>query len=156
MTIGRTNITSIWLKTDASSSEKIGMTEKNRILLLIDGMINTILGILLLLFPIGIAEFLGLPIPTTHFYPSILGAVLFGIGIALFVEVFGSAKPIRGLGLGGAIAINISGALVLILWLLFGSLSIPFRGRVILWAVGMVVLMIGLLEVFTKPSPHDR
>jgi hypothetical protein len=37
-------------------------------LLFIDGIVNLLLGVLLLLFPFGIARILGVPIPDTHFY----------------------------------------------------------------------------------------
>ena len=63
------------------------MQPKHKILLLVDGTVNLILGLLLLIFPFGIIDLLGLPPTNTHFYASILGAVLFGIGIALFIEV---------------------------------------------------------------------
>ena len=126
------------------------MKLKHKILLLIDGIVNLLLGILLLLFPIGIIDFLGLPQTNTNFYPSILGAVIFGIGLSLLLELAGHGKYIRGLGLGGAIVINIIGSLVLIFWLIFGSLTIPLKGRIILWAVGLVVFLIGIAELATK------
>jgi len=71
------------------------MKLKYKILLLIDCIVNLFLGILLLLFPIGIIEFLGLPQTNTNFYPSILGAVIFGIGLSLFLELVGHANPFR-------------------------------------------------------------
>ena len=40
-----------------------------------------LLGILLLCFPLGIAAWLGVPEGGSNFYPIILGAVLFGIGV---------------------------------------------------------------------------
>ena len=73
------------------------MKLKYKILLLIDCIVNLFLGILLLLFPIGIIDFLGLPQTNTNFYPSILGAVIFGIGLSLFLELAGHAKHYRGL-----------------------------------------------------------
>jgi hypothetical protein len=82
-------------------------------LLFIDGIVNLLLGTLLLLFPLGIAELIGAPLPKTHFYPTILGAVIFGIGIALLIDVYGQPHGIRGLGLAGAIAINFFGAGIL-------------------------------------------
>jgi hypothetical protein len=59
------------------------------ILLVFDAAINFILGFLLLLAiprPEQIPQLLGVPAFNTAFYPSILGAVLFGIGIALVME----------------------------------------------------------------------
>ena len=108
------------------------MKSKHKTLLVIDAIINLVLGVLLLLFPAGVVTLLGLPLTNTNFYPSILGAVLFGIGVALLIERYGAPKKIRGLGLGGAIAINLCGAGVLLLWLLIAPFDIPLRGNVIL------------------------
>lgn len=78
------------------------MKPKHKTFLLIDGIVNLILGILLLLFPFGAAEILGVTQPETNFYPTILGGVIFGIGIALLLEAYGQPRGIRGLGLAGA------------------------------------------------------
>jgi hypothetical protein len=118
--------------------------------------VNLLLGLILLLFPIGIIDLLGLPQTNTNFYPSILGAVIFGIGLSLFLELAGHAKHCRGLGLGGAILINIAGSLVLILWLIFGGLAITLKGQIILWAVGLIVLSIGIAELVTKSWIYEK
>ena len=131
------------------------MKLKYKILLLIDCIVNLFLGLLLLLFPIGIIDFLGLPQTNTNFYPSILGAVIFGIGLSLFLELVGHAKYFRGLGLGGAILINFVGSLVLIFWLVFGSLTIPLKGQIILWAIGLIVFSIGIAELVTKSWTYE-
>ena len=86
------------------------MKKAKKRLLIIDGIVNLLLGVLLLLFPIGLAPILGVPVPNNHFYPSILGAVLFGIGIALLIDAYGHQRGIRGLGITGAIVINFFGA----------------------------------------------
>jgi hypothetical protein len=126
------------------------MERKHKVLLVIDGIINLILGLLLLLFPLGIAQILGVPASDINFYPSILGAVIFGIGIALIIEVYGEPKGIRGLGLGGAIAINLCGAGVLLVWLLLKRFEIPLRGQIILWSIALIVLLVGIIELITK------
>ena len=51
-------------------------------------------------FPLGVARLLGLPLAASNFYPTILGGVIFGIGIALISEVYGQIGGFRGLGLG--------------------------------------------------------
>lgn len=132
------------------------MRFKHKIMLLIDGVVNVLLGVLLLLFPIGVIELLGMPETNTHFYPSILGAVLLGIGLALLFELGLSARDFRGLGLGGAILINFIGSLVLILWLLFGNFEIPLKGRIILWSVGVIVFVIGLIELVTRSWDYNK
>jgi hypothetical protein len=126
------------------------MQNENKILLLVDGMVNTVLGLVLLAFPLGSGEILSLPVSENNFYPLILGAVLLGIGIALFIEVKFYNKGKRGLGLDGAIIINIVASIVLILILIFGQLNISITGSIILWLVGISVLVIGLVEYFRK------
>ena len=126
------------------------MKSNSKTLLLIDGIVNLLLGILLILFPLGIAELVGAPQPNTDFYPTILGAVLLGIGIALLIDVYGQPRGIRGLGIAGAIAINFLGAGILILWLIFASLSLPLRGYIVLWAIAIGVLAIGFIELSSK------
>ena len=131
------------------------MESKHKTLLVVDGVINLALGVLLLLFPAGIVDLLGLPPTDTNFYAGILGAVLFGIGIALLVERYGESKNIRGLGLGGAIVINFCGAGVLFLWLLFVPFDIPLRGKIILWSIAVGVILVGIIELLSKPSRRE-
>lgn len=132
------------------------MKAKHKIMLAADGIVNLVLGVLLLLFPAGVLTLFGLPPTDTFFYASILGAVLLGIGAALLIELWGSQKGIRGLGLGGAIVINICGAGALALWLLFGHLNIPLRGYIILWIVAIVVLGIGFAETAAGAWKYDK
>ena len=131
------------------------MQTRHQAFLLIDGYVNLILGILLLLFPLGVAKLLGVPMPASHFYPTILGGVIFGIGIALLLEAYGHTLGVRGLGLGGAIVINICGAGILTVWLIFKPLELPLRGLIILWVLAVVVLGIGVLEILTKSWRYD-
>jgi hypothetical protein len=123
-----------------------------RRLLALDALINLVLGLSLLSFPAGVLEFLGLPPVHTYFYTSLLGAVLFGIGIALCIELWGASKGMGGLGLEGAVSINFCGAGVLLVWLLIGGLPLPLRGRALLWAVALVVLAIGIVEMGVRPG----
>ena len=75
--------------------------------------------------------------------------------MALFLELVGFQEKLRGLGLGGAIALNIVGSIVLICWLILGSLDIPIRGQIILWIVGVIVLGIGIVELVTKSWSYE-
>ncbi len=111
-------------------------------LLLLDGLINLVLGIMLLAFPSAMVEFLGVPDVENAFYPNILGAVLFGIAIALFMESGNPNQHTHGLALPGAVVINLCGGLALAAWLVFGDLDLPTRGLVFLW--GLVVLLVGI------------
>jgi hypothetical protein len=89
---------------------------------------------------------LGIPVPEVGFYASILGAVLTGIGLALLLERYRGRLAATGLGLGGAIAINLCGGGALAIWLLGGKLALPARGYVFLGLVAVVVLGISLVE----------
>lgn len=107
-----------------------------------DAAINLILGILLMAFPSELVKVLGIPMADISFYPAILGGVLFGIGLALVVECYRRTNRFIGLGLAGAVLINLCGGFVLAFWLLWGQLNLPVRGLIFLWT--LVVLLIGL------------
>ena len=121
-------------------------------ILLIDSAINFGLGLLLIAFPPRLMLLLGVPIAEHSFYPNILGAVLTGIGVALLIEYFRGTQGIVGLGLGGAVAINLFAGLALGVWLVSGKLEIPLRGQVLLWllVIILVVLSGGELLVHSK------
>jgi len=116
----------------------------HKALLLADAVINLVLGALLLVYPQFLAEALGLPPVRSAFFPSVLGGVLIGIGIALLLAWRGGA---HGLGLDGAIAINLCGAGVVVGWLLVSPDVIPTRGRWTLWTIAALVIGIGLVEL---------
>ena len=118
-----------------------------RTLLLVDGIVNLVLGILLVLFPAWLVSALGIPAAESTFYPSLLGAVLTGIGIALLLERSRSLSPSAGLGLLGAIAINLCAVTILAGWLLFGELDLPLRGQFSLWGIALLALGLSLLEL---------
>jgi len=115
-------------------------------LLKTDAAINLILGILLMAFPAGLVRALGVPPANPSFYPTILGGVLFGIGLALLVECYRKSSRFAGLGLGGAIAINLCGGFVLAAWLLSDKLNLPLRGTILLWFLVLLLVGISLLE----------
>jgi len=60
---------------------------KNR--LLVEGLA---LGALRLLFPMGMAEFLGVPVPENNFCPTQDGGGIHGIGIVLLIISYGFGK----------------------------------------------------------------
>ncbi len=120
-----------------------------KITLIIDATINLILAILLLFFSPKIADILGVPLADSSFYPNILGAVLLGITIALTIEAY--RNPINnnsvGLGLTGAICINLCGGFVLLLWLVLGNLDLPIKGKLFLWTLDLILLVISTIEL---------
>ncbi len=118
-------------------------------LLTFDGVVNLALGIFLMWYPASLASALGLPTEGRTFFASILGAVLFGIGVALLIERWRPPLRIAGLGLGGAVSINLCGGVVLAAWLLVGLRDLTALGQLVMWA--LVVLLVGLstLELYT-------
>ena len=119
--------------------------KSKRILLFIDALVNVILGLLLMFFSRGLIDFFGIPATDSFFYPNILGGVLFGIGIALLVELKDGDWG-AGLGLIGAVIINLCGGAVLAAWLLFGKLMIPSGGRIFLWCLVLLLVVLSLIE----------
>ena len=109
-----------------------------------------ILGVLLIFFPAQLLVAFDLPSVETFFYVNILGGVLFGIGLALLLERFNDHHHARGLGIGGAILINIFGAGVLVLWLSFGNLKLSLRGSLFLWGIAVIVLGVAIAEWMSK------
>ena len=118
--------------------------------LLIDAIINFILAFLLGIFPKSVIGFLGLPVVSNPFYASILGGVFFGVGIALLISRSAKNGSSEGLGLRGAIAINLSGGFVLALWLMLGSLDVPNYGKIIMWALVVILLVLSTVELLTQ------
>lgn len=117
-------------------------------ILLVDFIINLILGILLLGYSNKLAVYLGVPEVESSFYPNILGGVFIGISVALFIEFLNKTEgKTSGLGLMGAIAINLCGGLVLIIWLIFGDLILPMRGLIILWSLAVLLIVLSGFEL---------
>jgi hypothetical protein len=121
-------------------------------LLLFDAFINFVLGILLIIFPINLAQWMGLPILKTNFYIHILGAVFVGIGLALLWEVGRDKNNLKGTGLGviGAALINLCGGVMLAYWLIAGKLALTIPGLVFLWLLVILLVGISVLEVYQR------
>jgi hypothetical protein len=127
-----------------------------RIALTADGAIDLALGLVLLLFPRGLLSVLGMPLTASAFYPSILGAVLAGVGIALLLQRFAGDSGVVGLGTEGAIAINLCGAGALVAWLLGGTLEVPGRGYALLWLIALTVIAVAIFEIVTRIVRRTR
>jgi hypothetical protein len=117
-------------------------------ILIFDALINLILGVLLLFFSEELANYIGVPYTVNHFYPNILGAIFIGITIALLIEYFNKTNKMVGLGLGGAIAINLCGGGALASWLIFGNLTIPIKGHIFLWIIVFLLVGISSIELY--------
>ena len=116
-------------------------------LLFIDAAINLVLGGLLLFYPARLVEFLGMPKVESAFFASVLGGVLIGIGFALGIAARGGTG---GLGIDGAIVINLCGAGVVAVWLIVAPHVIPQEGRVTLWIIALVVIAVGCAELINR------
>jgi hypothetical protein len=103
-----------------------------------------------------VVRLLGVPAAEHAFYPSVLGAVLVGIGVALIVEALRPPGGMVGLGLGGAVAINLCAGLVLAAWLLSGTLGIAVTGRWVLWGTVAVLVGISGCEIATHRAHRSR
>lgn len=125
-------------------------------ILLIDAVISLVLGVVLALFPQPLVEWLGVPPTESTFYPSILGAVVIGIAFALFLEWSRKAAEPVGLGVGGAIAVDLCAAFFLAGWLLVGGLNGPLRGRVFLWLVVAVLVLVSGMGLLCGGRSPDR
>lgn len=120
-------------------------------LLFVDAGINLILGAVLVLasfFPVSITNILGVPEITDGFYTSLFGAVLIGIAIALWIEARRDPmSSLVGLGLGGAVSINLCGGLLLVVWLIFGNMHLHIQGLIFLWLLALLLIAISLAEL---------
>ncbi len=129
-----------------------------RTLLELDGFGNILLGLVLAMFPAPVARILGLPDVEQAFYPSLFGAVLIGIGVALLLERFRRAEHLIGLGLSGALIINLCFGIALAAWLTVADLALPFRGYLVLWILVAVLVGLGSVELWVqlrhRPNPE--
>ncbi|MGD8698194.1 MAG: hypothetical protein PVJ43_02820 [Gemmatimonadales bacterium] len=123
---------------------------KRAILLGFDAAVNLLLGAALLAFPTRLVVLLGIPPTDARFYPTLLGAILFGIGLALIVELRSRSERAVGLGLTGAVTINLCGGIVLAVWLLVGGLELQTRGLVFLWLLVFVLVGLSGLELLAQ------
>ena len=119
-------------------------------LLELDGAGNLLLGVVFLLFPAWVSDLLGLPGDESRFYPTVLGAILFGIGVALLLERFRESHNFTGLGLVGALSINLTFGLALAIWLLATSAELSAPGTIVLWSLVVILVGISAVELLTE------
>jgi hypothetical protein len=91
---------------------------------------------------------LGVALPGVTFYASMLGAVLLGVGLALLVERSRGTLGFPGLGINGAILVNICCAATLGIWLFYKSLNLLQIGYILLWALVAGIVTITLAEIY--------
>ena len=104
---------------------------------------------MMLMTPITSARLAGLPHGNTAFWPRLFGAALLGIAAAFAVEGYTQLNAnisARGLGLGGAIAINLVTVLSLIGTLIFKGVTTR-RGLLLLWSFILLLVLLMLFEI---------
>lgn len=112
--------------------------------LIIEVLLKGGLGAILVAAPGLLAKLFGLP-RTDPLWPRLLGAALIGIAAAAFIEA--RLPATRGLGLGGLVAINLSGAAVLLALLILGVAAPTRRGRIALWLAFAVLALLALAQI---------
>jgi hypothetical protein len=115
-------------------------------LLWLETLLKFVPGALLALAPIATLRVLGLPRPDTGFWPRLCGVLLVGIAGALFLE--GTSRG-HGLGLAGAIIINLSGASLLATLLVLEAGPDSARGRATVWLVVCALVTLSVFEIAT-------
>lgn len=101
-------------------------------------------GGLLLLFPITTARVFGLPHGSVSLWIRVTGVLLIGVAAAIWVE--NDVSDVRGLGLGGLIAINVVG-LVGIVALATSQAAQTRRGTFALWTTTVLLFALCIFEI---------
>lgn len=114
-------------------------------LLWIETLLKLAAGLPLLIAPGWTARALGLPRDATGFWPRMLGGMLVGLAVALVLE--GWIGNVHGLGLAGALAIDLAAAATLATLLVLGKAAPTRRGRILLWLLAGLLVLLALLEL---------
>lgn len=118
-------------------------------LLWLETLLKGGIGLLMILLPLTMAKIAGLPHTGTAFWPRLFGASLIGIAAAFAVNGYAHLNPQlaqSGLGLGGAIAINLITVLSLAGTLIFKGVSTT-RGVLLIWLFGLLLTGLILVEI---------
>ena len=114
-------------------------------LLWIEVLLKLAGGVTFALFPLTAAKVLGLPAGGSGFWPRLLGAMLIGLAGAAFIE--GRATGAGGLGMAGAVVINLVAAGMLVALLVFQRAAVTWRGKALLWMLAAALVVLGLVEI---------
>lgn len=102
-------------------------------------------GLGLVMAPNVVAHLLGLPSARPSLWPRLLGAVLLGLAVASYIE--GALPGSRGLGLGGAIAINLASAALIFSLIVLNRGVATGRGRFALAVLAALLVLLSLFEI---------
>ena len=114
-------------------------------LLTVEILLKLVSGLVLVLAPLSVIKLLGLPRTESGFWPRLLGAVLVGMAIALYLE--GRQPGSHGIGLSGCVIVNFSAVSIL-----GGSLALEAgppsaRGRAVVWTLVVLLVCLSVLEI---------
>lgn len=111
-----------------------------------DALLKLSAGVVLVLSAGRLMKTLGLPSGEPRFYARLLGSLLIGVGLALMIEALPTGW--RGLGAGGAAAVNFIAAVILALLTIGRPGGTNPMGRRLLWIMAASMLAFGALESF--------
>lgn len=114
-------------------------------LLWIETLLKLSAGLLLVLAPGGVIRLFGLPRTDTGFWPRLLGAVLVGLGGALFLE--GRVAGSHGLSLAGCVIVNVSAVSIMTTLLVLEAGPPSVRGRATMWMLVLLLILLSILEI---------
>ena len=118
-------------------------------LLWLETLLKGGIGLIMLLAPVAAAKIAGLPHGNTAFWPRLFGAALLGIAAAFAFEGYTRLNTnisASGLGLGGAVIINLITILSLIGLILFKGTRTR-RGHLLLWSMSLLLTFLMLFEI---------
>lgn len=118
-------------------------------LLWLETLFKGSIGLIMLLAPLTASKLAGLPHAASTFWPRLFGAALLGIAAAFAVEGYTQLNPnitAGGLGLGGAIVINLVTVVSLIGTLIFRSIKTK-RGILLIWLFIALLMALILFEI---------
>jgi hypothetical protein len=113
-------------------------------ILLAELILKGTVGTLLVLFPITTARVFGLPHGSVGIWARIAGVLLIGIAAAIWVE--NDVPDIRGLGLGGLIAINAVGLVGLVAFAVAQNPRTT-RGTLALWGTAGLLFALCIFQI---------
>ena len=99
-----------------------------------------------MLTPLTAISAVGLFRPENGFWPRLLGAVVLGIAVAVFISI-NYPEAHGGLGPAGLIPINLAGAGALIAPLIMGSAAPTRRGKLFILINAVALLALAFLEI---------
>lgn len=118
-------------------------------LLWLETLLKGGIGLIMLFTPITAAKIAGLPHGNSAFWPRLFGAALISIAAAFAVEGYTQLNPnvtAGGLGLGGAVIINLVTILSLIGTIIFKGVTTR-RGLLLLWSLSLTLTFLMLVEI---------